>query len=323
MRIRARLTKSLQLLGRPLEYVLPRGEIAIFHEFHRPPYGGGNQFLLALKEEFLKRGISVSVNRVGRRTRAVLFNSFNFDFDSILRLKGRGFRMVHRVDGPISVYRGETGKETVDQRIHEINNRIADRTILQSQYSLRAHKAIGIQFRSPTVIMNAVDPKIFFPKTGTQPHERLRVVSSAWSSNPRKGLAVYQWLDENLDPKKFEFTFIGQIQHQFRNFKQIDAVPSEKLADLLRSHDVYLAASEHDPCSNALIEALSCGLPAIFRRSGGHPEIVGKAGLGFDAPEEIPSLLTMLCKGYPTFQDAIRIPTVQEVAERYLAVLLS
>ena len=28
-----------------------RSDLGIFHEFHTPPYGGGNQFLLALVRE--------------------------------------------------------------------------------------------------------------------------------------------------------------------------------------------------------------------------------------------------------------------------------
>ena len=60
-----------------------------------------------------------------------------------------------------------------------------------------------------------------------------------------------------------------------------------QLAELLRAQDVYLAASRDDPCSNALLEALACGLPAVFRRSGGHPELVGEARARFDEPEEL------------------------------------
>ena len=40
------------------------------------------------------------------RTRACLFNSFNFDFARVRRFARRDCRMVHRVDGPIGAYRG-------------------------------------------------------------------------------------------------------------------------------------------------------------------------------------------------------------------------
>src|SRR5260370_31987900 len=78
--------------------------IAIFHHFMPPPYGGGNQFLLALSGDLRRRGWVLENNRVSAHTRACLYNSFNFDFGRLRRFARRGARMVHRVDGPIGVY---------------------------------------------------------------------------------------------------------------------------------------------------------------------------------------------------------------------------
>src|SRR4051812_48341327 len=90
-----------------------RADVAVFHEFHPPPYGGGNQFLLALVRELEQRGLAVEVNRLSGATPACLFNSFNFDFGRLRRFARSGVRMVHRVDGPIGVYRGfDDGTDT-------------------------------------------------------------------------------------------------------------------------------------------------------------------------------------------------------------------
>ena len=101
----------------------------------------------------------------------------------------------------------------------------------------------------------------------------------------------------------------------------ISALPSEELADLLRTQDIYLAASLNDPCSNALLEALACGLPAAFAASGGHPELVGAAGLPFSSAEELPALLDRLASELDSYRAAIRVPSLAEVADRYLEVL--
>ena len=90
---------------------------------------------------------------------------------------------------------------------------------------------------------------------------------------------------------------------------------------MLRAHDVYLAASRDDPCSNALLEGLACGLPAAFLRSGGHPELVGDGGVGFDAPEEVPAALDRLRGELAERRAAISVPPLAEVADRYLGVL--
>jgi glycosyltransferase involved in cell wall biosynthesis len=229
--------------------------------------------------------------------------------------------MVHRVDGPVGVYRGRD--DGTDQRIVEINQELADVTIFQSAYSRKKHMEIGLYFKSPTVIMNAADPSIFHPH-GRMPfgsQRKTRLISASWSDNPNKGTETYQWLDEHLNWERFEYTFVGRLSIRLKHIYQIEAVPSEKLAALLRQHDIYITASRNDPCSNGLIEALSCGLPAIFLNSGGHPEIVGEGGLSFTSKEEIPSLLDQLIEEYPERQTRIFLPTLAEVGDRYLGVM--
>ena len=129
------------------------------------------------------------------------------------------------------------------------------------------------------------------------------------------------WLDRNLDLDAFELTFAGNTQASFERIRVVGPLPSEPLADLLRSHDVFLAPSRDDPCSNALLEGLACGLPAVFVRSGGHPELVGDAGVGFDAPEEVPAVLERLRAELEQRRAAINLSSLADVADRYLAVL--
>jgi glycosyltransferase involved in cell wall biosynthesis len=297
-----------------------RADLGVFHTFYPPPYGGGNQFLLAFLRELRRLGLRVEVNRLSGGTVACLYNSFNFDFARLRRFAREGVRMVHRVDGPIGVYRGFD--DGTDRRIVAIN-RLADATILQSQYSLEKHNELGLELRNPTVIHNAVDPSIFHRPYERRQHERLRIITTSWSDNPRKGGEVLTWLDEHLDFDAYELTFAGRTQVPLKRIRLVEPLPSAQLADLLRVHDVFLAPSRDDPCSNALLEGLACGLPAVFRRSGGHPELVGEAGLGFDAPEELPGVLACLRTELDERRAAIRVPSLAEVADRYLDVLRS
>src|SRR5262249_46155878 len=96
---------------------------------------------------------------------------------------------------------------------------------------------------------------------------------------------------------------------------------SRALAELLRGCDVYLATSRDDPCSNALLEALACGLPAAYLRSGGHPELVGDAGLPFDAPEAVPAVLERLVAELERRRGASRLPALPGGPSRYMEVL--
>jgi glycosyltransferase involved in cell wall biosynthesis len=296
-----------------------RADLAVFHEFAPPPYGGGNQFLVALVAELRRRGAVVELNRLSGGTPACLFNSFNFDFGRLKRFARRDVRMVHRVDGPVGTYRGFD--DGTDRRIVEINQELADATILQSAYSLDKHRELGLTLREPVVIRNGVDPAIFHPaRAQVNRAPRLRVIASSWSDNPRKGADILEWLDANLDFDSFDVTFAGNTRSSFENIRFVSPLPSEELAELLRTQDVYLAPSRDDPCSNALLEALACGLPAAYLRSGGHPEIVGDGGLGFDSPEELPDVLARLRGELDERRRAIRVPSISEVADRYLEV---
>ena len=298
-----------------------RADVTLFHEFVPAPYGGGNQFLRALRGAFERRGLVVANNAIPPATRGCLYNSFNFDFDRLRRFVRPGCRMVHRVDGPIAVYRGRD--DGSDRRIWEMNQEFAHATVFQSRYSRDRYAALGLAFKEPRVIHNAADPAIFHPG----PHEplgrgrKVRLIATSWSDNANKGGPVYRWLEEHLDWDRFEFTFVGRSPVPFNRIRVIEPQPSAEVAALLRAHDVFVTASLHESCSNALIEALSCGLPALYADSGGNAELVGDGGIGFAAREEIPSQLEALVADCDRYRAGIAAPRLDDVADRYLAAL--
>jgi glycosyltransferase involved in cell wall biosynthesis len=296
-------------------------DLSVFHEYVPPPSGGGHQFLRALSRELERRGLVLETNRISRGTGTCLFNSFNFDEARLRRFVRDDVRMVHRVDGPIGVYRGFD--DGTDKHIVELNRAFADATVVQSRYSLEKHEELGLELRSPVLIPNAPDPEIFHPPAAQTAlaGRRLRVIATSWSDNPRKGADVLEWLDRHLDEDELEVTFAGRTERKFERIRVMGPLASQELAELLRAQDVYLAASRDDPSSNALLEGLACGLPAAFLRSGGHPELVGEGGLGFDEAEELPEVFAGLRRELEVRRAAIRVPALADVAERYLEVL--
>jgi glycosyltransferase involved in cell wall biosynthesis len=128
-------------------------------------------------------------------------------------------------------------------------------------------------------------------------------------------------LDREHDPARVQVTFVGNSNVAFEHIRSVRAVPSRELADILRAHDVYLATSRDDPCSNALLEGLACGLPAAYLRSGGHPELVGEGGIGYDEAEELPDVFERLRTQINERCAAIRVPALADAADRYLEVL--
>lgn len=296
--------------------------VSLWHEFREPPYGGGNQFMLALRGAFEKLGVTVYDNRMAEDVDVHICNSAWFNTRKFVAASRRGgLRMIHRIDGPISLIRGSD--RTLDDQVFRLNAQLASATIIQSEWCFRHLLEMGFKPVRPMMISNSVNGGIFhgrdrMPFDSTR---KIKLISASWSDNPRKGGPVYKWLDEHLDWDRFEYTFVGRTQERFQMIKHVPAVPSEDLARLLRQHDIYITASERDPCSNSLIEALACGLPALFLNDGGHPELVGLGGLPFEKREDIPAQLERLVAYHDQFQRLICTPTIEEIAATYLQVI--
>ena len=61
----------------------------------------------------------------------------------------------------------------------------------------------------------------------------------------------------------------------------------ENAPGIYRRADAFVMTKHADPCPNTVIEAISCGLPVVYVKSGGVPEIVGAAaGVGIDGGDD-------------------------------------
>ena len=299
-------------------------DLSLFHEFAPPPGGGGNQCLRSIVGECERRGLRVENNTVSPTSRAVLFNSFNFDVDRLAyfaRRASSGCRFVHRIGGAISLYRGfDDGSDRV---IAEANRAHAHASIAISQWTLDTYRRLGVDLAEPHVVHNGTDPRVFHPngRARFSRDRKIRLICSSWSDNPKKGTPTYRWLEDRLDWNRFEFTFVGNTSVPFARITHVPPVPPGELAELLRQHDVFVTATEDDAYSNALVEALSCGLPALYLASGGSGEAVKDAGLAFGDRRQIPELLERLVDEYEERQAAIDLPSLEEVTDAYLEVL--
>jgi len=286
----------------------------ILFDFTNDPYGGGNQFLKALRDVFNAAGKYADA---ASDASVFLYNSHHVP-EKVWTMRQRHGKAVfiHRVDGPMSCYSRE--KDTRD-RITYLMNVFADGTVFQSRYSLEANLAFGLKAQSPyALISNAPDPHIFYPgERPRRPGGKLSLVATSWSGNIKKGFDVYSWLDDNLDFSQFDMTFIGNSPVAFRNIKHVPPLPSRELAEELRKRDVYLTASVNDPCSNALLEAMHCGLVPVARRSGGHPEIVSDESLLFERAEEIPGILQRINGSRERVWPSLRLQAICDIADQY------
>jgi glycosyltransferase involved in cell wall biosynthesis len=283
------------------------------------PWGGGNQFLKALRSQFLEAGV---YEEDPEAADVILFNSYPFRsehlFGTVSKLKRQhGTVVIHRVDGPISRVRGKDRE--IDEIIFRFNDLFVDGTIFQSSWSREKNTEMGMKEPAyETVILNAPDPALFNRSGKREPdQDKIRLIATSWSDNMRKGFDVYRFLDENLDLERFDMTFVGRSPVKFKNIRWIKPVPSHDVASILKAHDIFVTASRDDPCSNSLIEALHCGLPAAAKNDGGHPEIIGEAGEFFEDKTDVMDAIEKILANYQHYQSKINVPSIEDVGQSY------
>lgn len=282
--------------------------------FREGPWGGGNQFMSALRRYFIRNGVYADADAAD----VYIINSHH-ELIGAAETKRRYPRKIfmQRVDGPARLYNSEADNR--DSLTSLANRLIADATIFQSRWSRLENKKMGFgQNAFEEVIMNAPDPEVFRkPSLRKTPGSRPRLIAASWSANPRKGFDTYAWMDEHLEFEKYEMVFVGNSSVSFKNIRQLPPLASGELADELKKSDLLIFASEKEACSNLLLEALHCGVPCIAFNGSSNPDVVGKGGELFNTPEEIPALIDKVFSEYDRYVDGIELPGIDEVGSRY------
>jgi glycosyltransferase involved in cell wall biosynthesis len=295
--------------------------ISILYHFVDGPWGGVNQFLKALKKELEIKGSYV---KDLYKSDVVLFNSYPFRseyyFDQVNYLKKYYPQsiVILRLDGPFSSVRGQDRE--LDHIIKMFNRLFVDGIIFQSDWSKRLNNDdFGITSHYETVIHNAPDNTIFYSNASHEISKtgKIRLIASSWSNNWRKGFDIYKFLDDNLDFNKYEMKFIGNSPVHFSNIIHLGPLHPEKLAEVLREHDIYIFSSREEACSNSLIEALSCGLPSVVMNSSGNPEIAAQGGALFNGKEDVIEKIEMVANNYHHYRSLIHDFSITDVARGY------
>jgi glycosyltransferase involved in cell wall biosynthesis len=309
------------------------------------PWGGGNQFLKALAQWLVANGHEVTDRPRGDED-VVLVNAFNAGAGKRLRpnevahvrrqgayrpwsrlipqplsmsLKRKGPAIVHRLDGVAELIRGH--RSEADDRQREVNA-LTDFTIFQSVYCRDSFATTGVHPAASTIIYNGVDGSIFRPAAQRrEPGRVLRFIGSSWSSNPRKGFATIAAL--SLVPD-VEVRFAGRWPETIdpQRVIMLGAKASHDLADALRDADAMVHAAENEPCSNAILEALACGLPVLYRDSGGNRELAGDFGVAIG--DDLAASAEQLRANYQTLRANVLAQhgrfLIDSAAEKYVEV---
>jgi glycosyltransferase involved in cell wall biosynthesis len=277
-----------------------RDRVAVFYGLDRlpsrnePAHGGTIKFQ-QLANEFPNEPDAFNVMYLGSSTRPA-------DSTALLELaRGRGAAIVLNQNGV--AYPGWHGQgwEQTNEPLAELL-RAADHVLYQSAFcKLSADRFVGEPPASWERLHNPVDTELFTPGEqsdrpltlllGGNQYQRYRFDSAlrafeliraeiearlivaarmAWHPDARRAIREARDALER-SPAGRDVELAGM-------FTQREA-PA-----LYRRADVLLHTKYNDPCPTVVLEAMASGLPIVFSKSGGTPELVGDAGIGVPAP---------------------------------------
>ncbi len=260
-------------------------------------WGGGNQFLKNLKDKFLKMQ---QICDDPKDADIILFNSHHNLIETLFyKIKYPDKKFIHRIDGPISSYRGEKEKK-LDKLIYLFNSKISNGTIFLSKWSKDENIKKGYFSDNHQVINNAPNNEIFKEKKYSliNQNRKIKILASSWSENLLKGFDIFKHLDENLDFNKYQMTFVGNSKIKFRNIKMINPVKSELLYNYIEDSDVFIFASKIESCSNLLMEAMATGIPVLVVDGTSNNEIFNSNGYIFKDKTDVINQLEKLISNY-------------------------
>ncbi len=240
--------------------------------------GGMYTFLGLFRFYLTSKGIE-HFEDINKPADILFVNSWVVPFSVILKAKKNSpnLRVAHRIDGSAVDY----GRKDNSDRKQAKVNLLADLTIFQSRYAKYAtREKYKIISNDGPVIYNAVDTDIFAPEGKKEDLAgRTKLAYVSYSTNPKKGAAaLYAIVKQNPD---LEFYLIGRYEDppSLSNLHILGLMNNGQLAAALRSCHIFLFLSENEACPNVVLEAMACGLPVLYKDSGGTAELVGDCGL--------------------------------------------
>ena len=190
------------------------------------------------------------------------------------------------------------------------NNSEINYYIFNSQFIKNYYKKF-INIENSEVVYNGCDITIFYPQSYIKP-QKFRIVTHHWSNNMNKGYQMYYDLWSYLKrTNNYEFVFIGKnIPEMFKEVPVTGPYVGLELSNTIRDCQIYITDSLYDSCPNHVIEAISCGLPILFRKhEGGARELCElfpkKIGESYSNLEELVEKLVMIRKKYAEYKSNV------------------
>lgn len=190
-------------------------------------------------------------------------------------------------DSPWSVY--NFGKEKIKKEIADLDGIVAVSNANKDDLeALEIFPASNIQ-----VFPNGVRANFFYPRDKVQSRERFGfdqntfLVAFLGAFSERKGVLRLAEAADGLQGVQVAFAGKGHQQPKIANCVYDRIVKHEDLPYFLSAADVFVLPTLSEGCSNAIVEAIACGLPIISADLPFNAEILNQENAILIDPKDI------------------------------------
>ncbi len=294
-------------------------KVSIGSKIVQGPWGGGNLFAINLSNYLREKGHEVVYDLTDKDIDLILLTDPRSRRESSSTFNHKDIKQYKNYINP---------NATVVQRINECDERkntsninkfyldaskIADHVVFVSSWLRNIYLKIGMQESKTSVILAGANKKIFNDEDSIEwkGKKKVKLVTHHWSSHENKGFDIYKIIDKLLNDQYWknliEFTYIGNqsATHKLQNTNMIEPLAGKDLAKEIKNHHIYVTGSINEPSGNHHIEAAQCGLPILYRNSGGIPEYCNGFGISFD--NDFEEKLKEIIKNYDFYKEKINL----------------
>lgn len=159
----------------------------------------------------------------------------------------------------------------------------ADGVIYQSKFSERMCSKI-LKARPKTdfaIIPNGIDQRSLKDIAPNKQFDGkyIFVASAKWRETKRPRSILKGFIKANVPDSKL--LFVGEYNKRIKDKRivYLGKLSHKELIGYLKASNAFIHLCMIESCSNAVVEALSCGLPVVCNNIGGTPELVGDDGV--------------------------------------------
>lgn len=269
---------------------------------HKPANGGPGTFQLHLENYLKDEGWEVCYDIPDGDISTAFIVGGTDKILTLLKLKWRGVKIIHRLDGILYSDRLEKRTITSYMRMIGVNlllnfirKYLADYVVYQTEFVKKWwHLKYGNSGKPEFIIPNGSSNNyVRCDKGKTRDVIRVICVEGHFPSDTYV-IDLLKFISAlTINGKQLMITMVGEFEKsrfsslmEIKNVNLLGRIPREKVASILVENDIFLSLDLNAACPNSVIEAMHAGLPIVGFDTGSLSEICDDISVKYLVPFE-------------------------------------